>query len=179
MQKRLPLLTFHLVMIILCSCRNSDHNPILDVEVPGSGPQYSRVDRLARLVDEIASLDVLEGPFIGNEHFPSTQKDYARELVNFEDTASLVQLTNHKKPTVRIMSFKALKAIEYPELKKIFIEHLSDTGSYMLFSGCLILPERVNQTMFYTIASELNEFELVSFETRIKESLKGLSLFLL
>ena len=161
------------MIVILFSCRNSKYEAILDAETPGSEADYSAEKRLNRLVAEVESLQSLEGKYIGIEGRPSSQKQYPPELAKFGDTASLVLLTNHKNPLVRVLSFEALHLKGYKGLKKILVDHLTDTSTYWVFAGCLVTPQPVNLSMLNLIEDQLYSHEILSFKARIKESFEG------
>jgi len=79
-------------------------------------------------------------------------------------TSQLLELLNNPSAVVRVYAFWALKTRNYPNIKKIVLDHLDDTLSFFLQQGCDQYDLRVN---VYLLKLSRNLFTDAEFEKHL------------
>ncbi len=157
------------------SCKNQTSISAIDAELPiqpNVSDSLKKRTSLDLLIEQISKLENLDDKYIGIEGRPSSQPDYSTELLKLTNTDKLLQLTEHKNPLVRFLSFKALHTKSYPELVSVLKKHITDNETFQLFAGCSITPEPVNLSMYNLVKYQLTSKERSSLGKQLKEQLK-------
>lgn len=97
--------------------------------------------KVARKISKYPSVD--RGP-VGFS--AELTKQYERSMYLREEATDneLIALTNHKNPKVRAYAFEALVVRHHKEVRKILEDHISDTTTFKIRSGCMSSVERIN-----------------------------------
>jgi len=78
-------------------------------------------------------------------------------MISKKSDSTLLQLTDHQSPAVRVYAFFALAERNSPLLSEIAIKHKNDSASFNSRCGCLGMTDQINKC-FRRVVDERNWF---------------------
>jgi len=167
-------------MILSCKSKNSDLTDDLVVDGSYASQPDSLRDKsfLNSLVDKISRHPEIIGqhegmaPTFGKHEMSEEEK----ELELLQKSASidqLVKLTDHNDVLVKSLAFQALKNKNYPDLKKIFENHITDNQMYSFYSGCTVERRPLNIDFYHCIYPTLNKTEIDHYKSQLMSQYKN------
>ena len=123
-----------LALLISCNSRKRELNPVFPA-IPGK----------VSIIDDIARDGNVDGEATGYGGEKSDQYKRYEWLKSKKSDSSLLQLTDHSSPAVRVYAFCALAERNSPLLVEIAEKHKYDSASFMSRGGCIGMPDQVNE----------------------------------
>ncbi|GAB2818132.1 hypothetical protein [Ferruginibacter profundus] len=104
-------------------------------------------ENIQNIVIAIADNNRLDGPVVGYGGIRSDQYKRYEMLAKYATDSSLINLTNHKNPVVRVYAFDALIKRNYWALRLVFWEHAKDNEKLQALQGCIGYYTTVSESM--------------------------------
>lgn len=135
-------------------------------------------DSLKPIVESLVSFNSVEDSLIGIAAKPSAVYSKFTKLLGIATDSELVQLTDHRNPSVRVYAFWGLAKRHNPVVKSLIKYHITDQAKFKHTEGCEEMENTVNNFYLDILTPnfidvncmKLSEDEIKSLRSLIKNN---------
>lgn len=151
-----------LLLAVLFSCHQKEGSPL--------DKQIGLLTYPSHPVNQIAAYGRVDDGYIGIGNSESQQYKRYKILTTYSES-TLLTLTKHESPVVRVYAFDALLERNSHHVLSVFKDHINDSASFNTLSGCIgSTRRRVNRYLYSRIRDILSKKEQIEYSAQFPES---------
>lgn len=150
-----------LLLAVLFSCHQKEDSPL--------DKQIGLLTYPSHPINQIAAYGWVDDRYIGIGNSESQQYKRYKILTTYNES-TLLTLTKHESPVVRVYAFDALLERNSHHVLSVFKDHINDSASFNTLSGCIGSTRKVNRYLYSRIRAILSKKEQIEYSAQFPEN---------